>query len=142
MSFLEKEEAKPSTFWDWTVGIGLLVLVGGFILFYQYQKRSSMAHFREADALFQAGKFREASKLYDELKGAQYLTTAHDSLIYARLDSVESMEEQEKDAVNRLRSKLAAGDTAGVHAELATRVFHGLLSPEDQMLLDSIRSHF
>lgn len=142
MSFLEKEDAKPSTFWDWIVGVGLLLLVGGFILFYQFQKRSSMKHFREADALFQAGKYPEASALYDELKGAQYLTTAHDSLIYARLDSIGSMEEQEKEAVSRMHSKLASGDTAGLRAELSGRVFHGLLAPEDQIFLDSLRAKF
>lgn len=143
MSFLEKEEGKkPSTFWDWTVGIGLIVVVGGFTFFYQFQKRSSMHHFQQADSLFQAGKFRDASKLYDDLKNAQYLTTAHDSLIYARLDSVESMEEREKEAVTRLRSKLAAGDTAGAHAELSAYVFNGLLSPEDQFYLDSLKSKY
>ena len=142
MSFLEKEEGKPSTFWDWFVGVGLLLLVGGFTFFYQFEKRTSMKKFQAADSLFAAGKFREASTLYDDLKNAQYLTTAHDSLIYARLDSVESMEEQEREAVLRLRSKLAAGDTAGVRIELASETFHGLLSPEDQITLDSIKSKF
>ena len=142
MSFLEKEEEKPSTFWDWTVGIGLLVLVGGFTLFYQYQKRSSTKRFQEANALFEAGKFQDAARGYEDLKGAQYLTTANDSLIYARLDSVESMEDREKEIVNGLRSKQAAGDTAGIRAALSSTVFHGLLSPEDQLYLDSIKSKY
>ncbi len=31
MSFLEKEdEGKPSSVWDWVVGIGLVVVIGGF----------------------------------------------------------------------------------------------------------------
>ena len=139
MSFLEKEEAKPSTFWDWFVGIGLLVLVGGFTFFYQYQKRVSMKRFQEANALFQAGNFRDASRLYEDLKGAQYLTTSNDSLIYARLDSVESMEDREKEIVNTLRSKKAVGDTAGIRAALSSAIFHGMLSPEDQSFLDSIK---
>ena len=142
MSFLEKEDKKPSTFWDWTVGIGLVILVGGFTLFYQVQKRSSMKRFNEADSLFQAGKFRDATKVYDELKSAQYLTTAHDSLIYARLDSVESMEEREKESISRLRSKMTVGDTAGVRAELSSQTYHGLLSEEDQAYLDSIKSKY
>ncbi len=142
MSFLEKEDKKPSTFWDWVVGIGLLVLVGGFTLFYQVQKRSSMKRFNEADSLFQAGKFRDAVKFYDELKNAQYLTTAHDSIIYARLDSVESMEEREKESVIRLRSKMTVGDTAGIRAELSSQTYHGLLPDEDQNWLDSIKSKY
>ena len=142
MSFLEKEDKKPSTFWDWTVGIGLVILVGGFTLFYQVQKRSSMKRFDEADSLFQAGKFRDAIKFYDELKSAQYLTTAHDSIIYARLDSVESMEEREKESVSRLRSKMTVGDTAGVRAELSSQTYHGLLSEADQAYLDSVKSKY
>ncbi len=142
MSFLEKEDKKPSTFWDWVVGIGVLVLVGGFTLFYQYQKHSSLRRFQEADSLFQAGKFPEATRVYDELKSAQYLTTVHDSIIYARLDSVESMQDQEKEAVNSIRSKAAAGDTAGIRAILASTTFRGLLSPEDQAYLDSIKSKY
>jgi len=142
MSFLEKEDKKPSTFWDWVVGIGVLVLVGGFTLFYQFQKRSSLRRFQEADSLFQAGKFQEATQLYDQLKSAQYLTTVHDSIIYARLDSVESMEDEEKEAVSSLRSKAATGDTAGIRAELSATTFHGLLSAEDQAFLDSIKSKF
>ena len=142
MSFLEKEDKKPSTFWDWIVGISLVILIGGFTLFYQMQKRSSMKRFNEADSLFQAGKFRDATKLYDELKSAQYLTTAHDSIIYARLDSVESMEEREKESLSRLRSKMTVGDTAGIRAELSSQTYHGLLSPEDQGYLDSIKSKY
>jgi hypothetical protein len=139
MSFLEKEDEKPSALWDWVIGIGLIVLVAGFTVFYQYQKRYSRESFSQADSLFQSGKFREAANLYQELKNAQYLTTTHDSLIYARLDSVESMEEQEAEAVGRIRSKLAAGDTAGVRAELEAP-FRGLLPAEEQTFLDSVKA--
>ena len=118
MSFLEKEDAKPSAFWDWVVGIGLVVLIGGFTLYYQMQKRMSLQRFNQADALFHAGKFREASAAYEELKDAQYLTSKNDSLIYARLDSVEEMEEREREAVAALRSRFAAGDTAGARTLL------------------------
>ncbi len=139
MSFLEKEDAKPSTFWDWVIGVALLCLVGGFTYFYQYQKRYSRQKFQAADSLFQAGKFPEAERAYEELKGAQYLTTSHDSLIYARLDSVSSMEDGEKETLARARAKLAAGDTTGARAEIKARIFRGLLRDEDQAALDSIK---
>ena len=101
-----------------------------------------MKRFNEADSLFQKGDFREASKVYEELKNAQYLTTAHDSLIYARLDSMESMGEREKEIVNRLRSKMATGDTAGVRVEISSATLHGLLEPEDQAYFDSVKAKF
>ena len=142
MSFLDKEDEKPSTFWDWVVGIGLIVVIGGFTLYYQMEKRSSLKRFHEADALFLEGKFREASAAYEELKDAQYLTSTNDSIIYARLDSVEELEEREEESVARLRTKLSAGDTAGARADLQTTTFHGLLGDDDQTWLDSVKREF
>lgn len=139
MSFLEKEDAKPSTMWDWIVGIGLVVLIGGFTLYYQWEKRLSLKRFNEADALFTQGKFREAAAAYEELKDAQYLTSTNDSIIYARLDSVEELEEREEETVARLRGKLDAGDTAGARAELESAKFHGLLGEKDQAWLDEVK---
>jgi len=52
------------------------------------------------------------------------------------------MEDQEKEAVNTLRSKAATGDTAGIRAVLSSTTFHGLLSAEDQSYLDSVKSKF
>ena len=142
MSFLEKEDAKPSRFWDWVVGIGLVVLIGGFTFYYQMEKRMSLKRFNEADALFAQGKFSEARAAYEELKNAQYLTSKNDSLIYARLDSVDEIEERERETVARLRTKLAAGDTAGVRAELSSTKFYGLMEDGDQRWLDSVKAKF
>jgi hypothetical protein len=72
MSFLEKEDDKKSAFWDWFFGIGLVVLVGGFTLYYQVQKRATQERFRAADALFRAGDFAGAARAYEELKDASY----------------------------------------------------------------------
>ena len=142
MSFLEKEDAKPSTFWDWVVGIGLVVLIGGFTFYYQMEKRMSLKRFNEADALFAQGKFGEARSAYEELKNAQYLTSKNDSLIYARLDSVDEIEERERETVARLRTQLAAGDTAGAHATISSAKFYGLLEDGDQQWLDSIKARY
>ena len=139
MSFLEKEDEKKSAFWDWFFGIGLLVLVGGFTIYYQMQKRATQQRFRAADALFEAGRFAEAATAYEDLKEASYLTAANDSVIYARLDSVEALKEQEVETVARLRTRFAAGDTASARAELDTARFHGLLDTRDQRWLDSVR---
>jgi hypothetical protein len=140
MSFLEKEDDKKSAFWDWFFGIGLLVLVGGFTFYYQMQKKATQERFRAADTLFQAGDFAGAARAYEDLKDASYLTAMDDSTIYARLDSVEELGEREREAVARLRMKLAAGDTAGARLELETTVFRGLLDEEDQYWLDSVKS--
>ena len=140
MSFLEKEESeKSSSFWDWTIGIGLIVLIGGVTFFYQYQKRSSTTRFHQADDLYKAGKLREAGKLYEELKTAQYLTTQDDSIIYARLDSLEVAQEQQNTLVSEARKKLAQNDTLGAAAELDKLDHKELLAPEDQAWVDSTR---
>jgi hypothetical protein len=139
MALLEKEDAPPSAFWDWVIGIGLVVLIGGFTLFYQYQKRSSGQGFQQADSLFLAGKFKEATAAYEELKNAQYLSTLHDSLIYERLDSIETMKEQEEEGSHRIKALLAAGDTAAAKQVWTTLPRHGLAAPEVQAYLDSVQ---
>lgn len=138
MSFLEKEDEKQgSGFWDWAVGIGLVLLVGGFTVYYQYQKRSSISQSKKADSLFVAGNYREAGKVYEELKNAQYLTTRDDSIIYARLDTIETAGETESTRLAEARSRLQAGDTAGARAALSGIRFRDLLPPEDRAWLDS-----
>ena len=139
MSFLEKEDGgKASTFWDWVVGVGVIVVIGGFTFFYQYQKRSSMSRFHEADALYMAGKIKDAGKLYEELKSAQYLTTKDDSTIYARLDTIETEQEQENALIADAKKKAAAGDTAAVTQGLKQLSHKELLAPEDQAWADSV----
>lgn len=139
MSFLEKEDEKKSPFWDWFIGIGLLVLVGGFTLYYQMQKRATQKRFVAADTLFQAGDLVAAAEAYEALKDASYITAANDSVIYERLDMIETAEENEREAVARLRTRLAAGDTARARQELDTLVLRGLLNPQDQFWIDSVK---
>jgi hypothetical protein len=142
MGFLEKEADGKSAFWDWVFGIGLLVLVGGFTAYYQYQKRLSRERFQAADTLYQTGEYAAAARAYEVLKDASYLTTSDDSTLYARLEHIEDLQEREKEAVARLRVRLAAGDTEGARADLDTATFRGLLSGSDQRWLDSVRSVF
>lgn len=140
MSFLEKEEPeKSSSFWDWVVGIGLLVAIGGFTAFYQYEKRSSTTRFHAADDLYKAGKLKEAGQVYQELKSAQYLTTHDDSTIYARMDTIEMIHESQLAALAELKKKHAANDTAGSVVELGKLIHKELLEPEDQAWIDSLR---
>jgi hypothetical protein len=142
MSFLENEDDKKSAFWDWFIGIGLVVLIGGFTLYYQMQKRATQKRFTAADTLFQSGDFVGAVEAYEGLKDASYLTAANDSIIYDRLDSIETIEESEKETVARLRTRFAAGDADGARSELDTLKFHGLLSAQDQFWLDSVKTTF
>jgi predicted negative regulator of RcsB-dependent stress response len=140
MSFLEKEEAeKSSSFWDWVVGIGLVIAIAGFTAFYQYQKRSSTTRFHEADSLYQAGKLKEAGHVYQELKSAQYLTTHDDSTIYARMDSIETIQESQSAALAELKKKIDAKDTSGAAVELGKLSHEELLEAEDQAWIDSLR---
>lgn len=142
MSFLEKEDGeKSSSFWDWAVGIGLVILIGGFAAFYQLEKRASTIRFKEADAVFQAGKMKEAGRLYEALKSAQYLTNKDDSTIYARLDVIETTQEQQNAAVIEAKKRAAAGDTIGLSAQLAKLPHPDLLSQEDQAWVDSAIGH-
>jgi len=138
MSFLEKEEPDAkSSLWDWVIGIGLIALVGGFTVFYQYQKRSSTTRFGEADSLFQAGNLKEAGKLYEELKSAEYHTTKDDSIVYIRLDSIATIQELQNLVITQSKTRAAAGDTAGISAELAALPHKDLLTPEDSAWVDS-----
>lgn len=138
MSFLEKEDEKQSSsFWDWVVGLGLVLVIGGFTVYYQYQKRSSISQSKRADSLYVAGKYREAAAVYEELKNAQYLTTRDDSVIYARLDTIESGGEQDSQRVAEARAKLAAGDTAGARALLQELRFQELLNEDDKAWLET-----
>jgi hypothetical protein len=139
MAFLEKEEAPPSAFWDWVIGIGLVVLIGGFTLFYQYQKRSSGQGFNQADSLFHAGQFKRAATAYEELKNAQYLSTHHDSLIYSRLDSIEALKEQEEEGAHRIKALLSAGDTSAAKQTFGTLSLHGLADSTVTLYLDSVK---
>lgn len=142
MSFLEKEEGEKSgSFWDWIVGIGLVLLIAGFTFYYQFQKRASASRFQEADTVYRAGKYKDAGQLYEALKSAQYLTTKDDSTIYARLDTIETAQEQQNAAVVEAKKRAAAGDTAGLAVQLAKLPHRDLLSPEDQAWVDSVQGH-
>ncbi len=138
MSFLEKEdEGKQSSVWDWVVGIGLVVVIGGFTVFYQYQKRSSHSRFEQADALYKAGNLKDAGKMYEELKSAQYLTTHDDSTIYARMDTIETTRELQALLVNQCKAK-ASADPAAVREALKAIRYPEILSDEDKGWVDSV----
>lgn len=142
MSFLEKEDGeKPSSFWDWVIGIGLVVAIAGFAAFYQVQKKASAARFAEADSVYKSGKLAEAGRLYEALKTAQYLTNQDDSTIYARLDTIETVTEQQNAAVVEAKKRAAAGDTAGLAAQLERMPHPALLSEEDRAWVDSASGH-
>jgi hypothetical protein len=138
MSFLEKEEPSQSSFWDWVVGIGLVIVIGGFTVYYQYQKRSSLSRFKQADVYFQARNFKDAVKMYEELKSAQYLTTKNDSIIYARLDTVENIREQQVLFISQLRAKAKTGDSTVTSTALGGIAFPEFLPEEDKAWFDSV----
>ena len=140
MSFLEKEETKQSTFWDWVVGIGLIIVVGGFTVYYQYQKKSSLSRFKQADEFYQGHHIKEAGKLYEELKSAQYLTTANDSTIYARLDTLETLREAEAAQILKAKDFAGAKDSVNLRLGLEAIPFPEILSDEDKGWFDSVNA--
>ncbi len=138
MSFLDKDgEESQSSFWDWVVGIGLIVIIGGFTAYYQFQKKSSLHSFSTADSLFTKGEFLPAKQHYEKLKTAQYLTSKNDSLIYARLDSIENMQERSKDAAEKAKVALNKGDTVTAQFE-AQKIVKGVLAPEELQGLGTV----
>jgi predicted negative regulator of RcsB-dependent stress response len=138
MALPEKEDDKQgSSFWDWIIGIGLVVLIGGFTVYYQYQKRSSISRGKQADSLYVAGNYVEAERMYEELKSAQYLTPHDDSIIYARLDTIETAKEGDAARVAEARAKLQAGDTVGAASQVSAIRFKELLSAEDKAFVEA-----
>ncbi|MEO7425775.1 MAG: hypothetical protein ABI036_11350, partial [Fibrobacteria bacterium] len=115
-----------------------VVVVGGFTVFYQYQKRASISRFEEADSLYQAGKIKDAGKLYEELKSAQYLTNKYDSIIYARLDTIETLRELQNALVAETRKKAVPGGAAAMGPILDKVPHKELLSDEDKAWVDSV----
>lgn len=140
MSFLEKEDGKQSAFWDWFIGIALVVLVAGFTVYYQYQKRATQTRFRAADALFRSGDFVEAAGAYEALKNASYLTAGDDSTIYARLDTISELQERSRESVARARTLAAAGDVPDARKAIAEVVEPDLLDARDHGWIDSAKA--
>ncbi len=139
MSFLEKEEARSSSgIWDWVIGIGLIVLIVGFTAYYQYEKKASTNGFDVADSLFVAGDYRMAAEKYEELKEAQYLTPEADSLIYARLDSIRDIQEQDIQVIRDAQERMAQGDSLTAKNLLAAHRFRHVIGKGEQEQLDSM----
>lgn len=139
MGLLDKEEDKQgSSFWDWIIGIGLVLLIGGFTVYYQYQKRSSISRGHQADSLYVVGKYADAERVYEELKNAQYLTPQDDSIIYARLDTIETVKESDAARVVEARAKLKSGDTAAAKGLIGSLRFPDLLAPDAQGFVESL----
>ncbi len=138
MSIPDKNEEKQSSaLWDWVIGIGLVLLIGAGIWFYQSQKKESHTRFSEADVLFQSGEFRQAAAIYEELKQAQYATPSQDSLLYERLDSIAVIREQDEADFNRVTTLLEKGDTLSARIIRDRTAFRGMLDEEEKRLLES-----
>lgn len=98
MSFIQDEKERSSSMWDWII-LALLV-VGGAVFWWYYSstKASTQEGFIHADSLFQAGAYRRAFNLYEELKNSDYLEPAHDSILFERLDTLRTILENAQNA--------------------------------------------
>lgn len=93
MSFIQDDEKKSSNLWDIIIFV-VLVLGGlGFWYYYRSQRTVSNHGFEHADSLYQAKKYPEAIIAYEALKGADYIESKQDSIIFVRLDELYTWQE-------------------------------------------------
>jgi len=111
----EPEEKKEPFVSGWDVVVLLvLALVGsGFWFWYNSAKDSSTSTIVKADSLYRAGNYPEAQKSYRAVReNASVISKRDDSLMYRRMDSLETFEEQDLQLANGARAAIASEDTA------------------------------
>ena len=98
MSFIKKKDDKGSSIWDWIFLGGLVI--GGLSLwrYLTTQKGKTNTGFDRADSLYKAGDFKGAREIYEELRDADYLSPAHDSILYERVEILDSIFDEQKAA--------------------------------------------
>jgi len=91
MSFIKDKDKENSSLWDWIILAVILVGGIGFWQYISFQSNRTTNDLRKADSLFNAGKYQEARKAYDNLGDHDYLSDQHDSIIYERLEDLDSL---------------------------------------------------
>lgn len=138
---LPEPEPKKEPFasvWDLVTVAALLLVGGGFWFWYSSAKTESATHFLHADSLYRAGDFPAALEAYEALRASEAVVAGKDdSLMYRRMDSLESFQEADLRLSEAARGALVSEDTSLIRAAregLAVRS-HGFVP---KSLLDSL----
>lgn len=124
--------------WDVVTLVALLLVGGGFWFWYSSAKSESTTHFRHADSLYVSGDYPAALEAYEALRASEAVVAGKDdSLMYRRMDSLESFRESDLRLAEAARAALVSEDTSLIRAAregLAQRG-HGFVP---KSLLDSL----
>ena len=116
----------------------ILLVGGGFWFWYNSARTESSSHFLHADSLYRAGDYPAALEAYQALRASEAVVAGKDdSLMYKRMDSLESFQESDLRLSEAARAALISEDTSLVRAAregLAVRT-HGFVP---KTLLDSL----
>lgn len=125
---------------DLVVLLALALAGAGFWWWYSGAKHDSTRHFAHADSLYQAGRLSEALAEYRTLREKEeVIGKGDDSIMYRRMDSLETIAEKTGELVRGARAALLSGDTALVRRArevLEPRAPAGFVPAS---LLDSLR---
>jgi hypothetical protein len=126
---------------DTIVVLVLLALGLGGWFWYSSAGKTSHAHFAHADSLYQQGQWKAALLEYQKLRETEgFISKSDDSLLYRRMDSLETIQETSDRWAQAARLALQSGDTALIRkAALVLESAKGDFIPSS--LLDSVKSN-
>jgi uncharacterized protein HemX len=108
----EKKEPFASTT-DIVVILVVAVLAAGFWFWYHGEGGQSRSHFARADSLYAAHRLPQALADYRKLRETEKVfSKLDDSLLYRRIDSLSTLEDNAKNLVDGARAALVSRDTA------------------------------
>lgn len=108
----EKKEPFASTT-DIVVILLVALLAAGFWFWYHGEGGQSHSHFAHADSLYAAHRFPEALADYRKLRETEKVfSKLDDSLLYRRIDSLSSLEDNAKNLCEGARAALVSRDTS------------------------------
>ena len=131
----EKKEPFASTS-DIIVILVVAVLAAGFWFWYHGEGGQSRNHFARADSLYEAHRLPAALADYRKLRETEKVfSKLDDSLLYRRIDSLSTLEDNAKNLVDGARAALVSRDSA-----LIQRAFARLSSDSTGFVPDSVVS--
>ena len=108
----EKKEPFASTT-DIVVILLVALVAAGFWFWYRGEGGQSHSHFAGADSLYAAHRLPEALADYRKLRETEKVfSKLDDSLLYRRIDSLSSLEDNAKNLCEGARAALVSRDTA------------------------------
>lgn len=108
----EKSEPFASTT-DIVVILIVVVLAAGFWFWYHGEGGQSHSHFARADSLYAAHRYPEALADYRKLRETEKVfSKLDDSLLYRRIDSLATLEDNAKILCEGAKAALVSRDTA------------------------------